>query len=622
MSNNTTAVMFVSEESCDVRSPGDTAWLLSCGVLVLTMQGGFALLESGSVRINNTVNILVKNIFDLMLGGVGFWMFGWGFAYGKSQGGFIGSDQFFPDDNLDYALWFFQLSFAATAATIDSGSCAERCSLGVYFGLSFFMTVFTYPVAAHWVWHPDGWLAQMGFVDLAGVSVVHVLGGASGLVCSMFLGPRMGILGRPVPEELQCVTKQLELSHRVFAGEAVHQLFGALLLMFGWVGFNSGSSLGLAGAGHVMAGHVAFTTMLGASFGTLSGCFLAFALTRRLSPGAIATSLLAGLVSVTGGAHVMSAGAAAMTGTAGGMVAIATMNMLPKWGIDDPVGVLPVHFFAGIFGSLVPGLFSHTGVCFGLSDGDVQLGLFHDGGMKLLAVQTLGVFAITVWAMFWTAAYLYFVQNVLRLDVRVSPIQEMVGNDVVEHGVDVFKRLKYTHHMQEMMGKLNPDRSKSITESAIQRSRVHSSTHRGGGGSRVAPAPSRKSVDLQGSRSLGLIPRAKLLLPSNINAQETSGDNLTTKERKALGQKRKEREMKRNHSKNRMSVAALANGDNLEALSFVSADLSAASDDAAPVPGMRRNRSDVDGTMIASAFSDPSEDSDKTSATRSSSHAK
>lgn len=155
------------------RQPNDVAWLLSTGMSVLSMQAGFALLESGSVRSLNSVNELFKNCADLTLGILVWWMCGWGLAYGQDFHGFIGTGAFLPDQGLDYEMFFFQGVFASTAATIDSGAVVERMPLSVYIALSALMTGFTYPVVAHWAWHPQGWLAQLGYIDFAGASVVH-----------------------------------------------------------------------------------------------------------------------------------------------------------------------------------------------------------------------------------------------------------------------------------------------------------------------------------------------------------------------------------------------------------------------------------------------------------------
>ncbi|GBG24012.1 Ammonium transporter [Hondaea fermentalgiana] len=544
---NTTSLEDEHTIYTELREPGDTAWLISCGTLVLTMQGGFALLESGSVRLNNTVNILVKNTFDLLLGGVAYWSLGWGLAYGKSWGGFIGTSDFFPDKDLDHTMWFFQLSFAATASTIDSGACAERMRLFVYFGLSFFMTLFTYPVVCHWVWHSEGWLYTMGYVDLAGVSVVHLLGGGSALVCSLMLGPRMGKLGYPIPEELECVKKQLELSHKVFAGEPVHVLFGSMLLFFGWFGFNAGSTLGLTNGGHVAAGRVVFTTMIGASFGGCVGSIVGYARSKILKPGTIACAVLAGLVAVTGGAHVMTGTEAAFSGALGSAFAILSIDVLQKLKIDDAVGVLPVHFVAAFVGNFCTGLFAHNTESFDvvigvneidgspLFNGGLTLeGPFYGGGFKLVAVQLLGSIVICAWSIFLTYAYLKLLL-LSGVEIRVNPLEEMVGLDVIEHATDKFKQFKHMTDMQIMMARLNPSRAKTLSEhitstilSQADGDMSKSNKQRGKGkGSRIAPTE-------QGEH----------------------------------------RRVKRMHSKVQSTMVNLAKGDNVEALSFLSADLS------------------------------------------------
>lgn len=517
------------------RDPGDTSWLISCGVLVLTMQGGFALLESGSVRLNNTVNILVKNLADLLLGGMAYWMLGWGFAYGESAGGFIGTTQFFADEYLDYAAWFFQLSFAATASTIDSGACAERMKLWVYFGLSFWMTLFTYPVATHWVWHPQGWLNTLGYIDLAGVSVVHLLGGASALVCSFMLGPRMGKLNYPIPEELKCVEKQLELSHKVFAGESVHVLYGSMLLLFGWIGFNAGSSLGLTNGGHIVAAHAAFTTTLGVCFGGSAGSAFGLWRSKVMKPGTIGVAVLSGLVAVTGGAHVINAWEAGVLGAVGAIAAVFSMELLPKLNIDDVVGVLPVHLVSAMVGTVGIGFFAHETRCGGTEV--AYAGLFYSLNFKLLGIQLLGAISILVWSMFWT--YLYLKGLLLcGFSIRVNPLEEMVGLDVIEHATDKFKQFKHMTDMQSMMARINPSRSKVLSEHVTsQLSQVGDKKSRSEKRGRVAPA---------------------------------EGGNENTKEGRRLA---------RHKSNVRSTMLALAKGDNLEALSFISADLSNLTDD-------------------------------------------
>mmetsp|Transcript_16547 Transcript_16547/g.36073 ORF Transcript_16547/g.36073 Transcript_16547/m.36073 type:complete len:291 (-) Transcript_16547:1027-1899(-) len=273
-------------EECVLRSSEDTAWLINSAILVLTMQGGFALMESGSSRSLNLVNVLVKNIFDLVAACILFWGLGYGFIFGESEGieingtkyGILGTSMFFLDEDLDFGLWFFQLSFVATASTIDSGAIVERMKLHVYFGLSAFMTVWIYPIQAHWVWNSSGWLNQLGFIDFAGASVVHLCGGVSGLLCTCVIGPRLGFFDdKELPKELEFIARKIRLSHKVFEGESVHVLFGTLLLLFGWFGFNCGSTLSLSGTEHVNASNVAAMTMFGGSAGAIVGTILSFA---------------------------------------------------------------------------------------------------------------------------------------------------------------------------------------------------------------------------------------------------------------------------------------------------------------------------------------------------------
>lgn len=174
-------------------SSEDTGWILSSAIVVISMQGGFALVEAGGVRKSNSINIMMKNVADLCVGAFAFWMFGWGVAYGEGEGSnsFIGSGEFFGVGMTSLSLWFFQFSFAATTSTIDSGAVAERFKFIPYLCLSFFMTAFTYPIVAHWVWSSKGFLNQWGFYDFAGSTTVHVVGGISGLIAAIWVGPRL-----------------------------------------------------------------------------------------------------------------------------------------------------------------------------------------------------------------------------------------------------------------------------------------------------------------------------------------------------------------------------------------------------------------------------------------------
>eukprot|EP01031_Cornospumella_fuschlensis_P042148 gene42148-51466_t len=266
------------QQQVDLTTQGaNDMWLIISATFVFFMQAGFALLEAGSVRSKNTINILFKNVMDAAIGAIVFWLLGYGFAFGTDKGGFIGTSLFALDDrqfeatnddavtNLKFAFWFFQWAFSATAATIVSGSVAERCKLEAYFIYTAFISMFIYPVIAHWAWG-TGWLSAFGdpkdflfrgvesnnFVDFAGSGVVHMVGGFSGLMGAIVVGPRKGRFNA-------------DGSVNDLAGHNLtYVVLGTILLWVGWYGFNPGSTLAIVGVS-TLAGKVAVTTTIAAA---------------------------------------------------------------------------------------------------------------------------------------------------------------------------------------------------------------------------------------------------------------------------------------------------------------------------------------------------------------------
>ncbi|MCH8950486.1 MAG: ammonium transporter, partial [Chloroflexi bacterium] len=242
----TTSAQEVDEELADLIAAIDTGWLLIMAFLVFFMQAGFAMLEAGFVRSKNVANILMKNIMDVSVGAIAFWAVGWGLAYGLSgdaSNGFVGNGHFFLVGFDDWPSWIFQFAFASVAATIVSGAMAERTKFRAYLFYSVFITGFIYPVVVHWVWDGNGWLTAFtdnpigtnGYLDFAGSSVVHVVGGFAGLMGAIIVGPRIGKFGKngsinPIP------------GHSISLAA-----LGVFILWFGWYGFNPGSTLGLTG---------------------------------------------------------------------------------------------------------------------------------------------------------------------------------------------------------------------------------------------------------------------------------------------------------------------------------------------------------------------------------------
>ena len=220
----------------------DATWILTSAFIIFTMQSGFGLLESGLVSRRNEVNIMVKNAVDVIFGGLAYWMFGFAFSFGKDKGsnGFLGVGMFFTDEGEAtkgdvFSLYFFQLSFATTATTIVSGALAERTNLKAYIVFSFLNTL-TYCFPAHWIWASNGWLKKLGAIDIAGASAVHIVGGSSGLVATLYLGPRIGRF-----DKLHSEKPFIDMA------SPTNVILGTFMLWWGWLGFNCGSTFGITG---------------------------------------------------------------------------------------------------------------------------------------------------------------------------------------------------------------------------------------------------------------------------------------------------------------------------------------------------------------------------------------
>src|SRR5690606_31167260 len=349
----------------------DTLWVVLCAVLVFNMQLGFLCLESGLTRSKNAINVALKNISDFACSVLLYWLFGFGVMFGASEAGWFGTDLFAPEVGGTHswlsAFFLFQAMFCATAATILSGASAERLRFGAYLLLGCLVAGLIYPVFGHWAWggsftgeyltggqvvsgqaaggdiagNEKGWLAAMGFVDFAGATVVHSVGGWVSLAVLLLIGPREGrfVQGQPA--------QPMPASNLPVA------MLGALLLLFGWFGFNGGSTLALD---ERVAGIIVNTLL-----GGVSGMVAVLAISWRLNGYSDAirpiNGLLAGLVAVTAGAHVISAADALITGAIGGVVMMAAESLLRRWRIDDAVGAVPVHLAAGIWGTLAVALF-------------------------------------------------------------------------------------------------------------------------------------------------------------------------------------------------------------------------------------------------------------------------
>jgi len=389
----------------------DNIFLLISAILVIFMQAGFAMVESGFNSAKNTVNIMFKNFVDLSAGVVLFWLVGYSIMYGAPViGGFFGFSGFgigaVPPEALPGNLnpqvdWLFQVAFAATAATIVSGAVAGRMKFAGYLAYSMVITAVIYPISGYWVWG-GGWLSAMGFHDFAGSLVVHSVGGFAALAAVIVLGPRIGRFGEgkgnPFP------------AHNISLAT-----LGVFILWVGWYGFNAGSQLAFTGAANTDATMmIAVNTTLAAATGTLLAMIFGWIRVGKADIGYTLNGALAGLVAITAGADAVTNGQALIIGAVGGVLVVAAMELLEMLKIDDTVGAWPVHGFVGVWGGIAVGLF----------------------GDYALSTQIIGSLAIPAWA-FITSFVLFSILKAIGI-LRVSPEEEAIGLDLSEHGAGAY----------------------------------------------------------------------------------------------------------------------------------------------------------------------------------------
>ncbi|TWT38457.1 ammonium transporter [Blastopirellula retiformator] len=397
-------------------TPLDYVWILVAAALVFLMQAGFMCLECGMARAKNSINVAVKNVADFLIAVIAFWLFGFGLMFGASWYGLVGTSDFAfsVGENPWLALFFlFQAVFCGTAATIDSGAVAERTRFVTYLVMSLVCSALIYPIFGHWAWGSffhggaGGWLEQLGFIDFAGSTVVHSIGGwvaLAGLIC---IGPRIGRFDKDgAPRKIP--------PHNLLL-----VFLGTFILFFGWFGFNCGSTL----AATTDVAPIAVNTLLAACFGGLATSLLTwFGPTKRPEPDMIANGVLGGLVGITAGcASVDTMGAAAIGVGAGLVVYFGTLFLEHLLQLDDVVGAVPVHGFCGAFGTLAVAIFIETD--------NLPEGITH---LSLLQTQAIGVGAGFLWSFGVTFVLLKTLS--LFMPLRVSEEEERIGLNVAEHG--------------------------------------------------------------------------------------------------------------------------------------------------------------------------------------------
>ncbi|MCB0153886.1 MAG: ammonium transporter [Anaerolineae bacterium] len=397
------------------KSTVDILWVLVSAGLVFLMQAGFLCLETGLTRSKNNINVAIKNLTDFGISVVVFWACGYGFMFGASQFGWFGSTAFLPDLR-QQGVWFavfllFQIMFCGTAVTILSGAVAERLRVDGYVILALLVSALLYPVFGHWAWNGlnsaelTGWLGQRGFVDFAGSTVVHSVGGWVSLATLLVIGSRAGRF--PTGESLRHIP----------GSNIPIATLGVMLLWFGWFGFNGGSVLAMTEAVPVVIAN----TMLAGAAGLIFTLAFGWLRSQRADVGFVMNGALAGLVAITANAHAVSSLSAILIGGVGGLVMVGVKTLLERFRVDDAVDAIPVHLGAGVWGTLAVALFGQpellgTGLSF----------------WSQLQVQVMGILACFLWV-FGLAYFLISLINRL-LPLRVTSAEEEIGLNVSEHG--------------------------------------------------------------------------------------------------------------------------------------------------------------------------------------------
>ena len=393
----------------------DTIWVLIGAFLVFSMQPGFAMVETGFTRAKNAANIVMKNVMDMSLGSIVFWILGFGLMFGEDIGGFIGAPDFFVTG--DYSgsypsssFFIFQTMFCATAATIVSGAMAERTNFMVYCIYSVLISALVYPISGHWIWG-GGWLAEMGFHDFAGSTAVHMVGGVAALIGAKMIGPRIGKYNE-------------DGSVNAIPGHSIPLgALGVFLLWFGWFGFNGASTVCATGDEALISmGDIFITTNMAAAAGSTATMIYTWVRYGKPDVSMTLNGVLAGLVAITAGCDVVSPAGALIIGLLAGVLVVVAVEFFDqKLKIDDPVGAISVHGVCGAFGTIVTGLFA------------TKDGLFYGAGSSFLMTQIIGVVTVAI----YVAVAMTIIFRVLDklIGLRVSEAEEIKGLDMEEHGL-------------------------------------------------------------------------------------------------------------------------------------------------------------------------------------------
>ncbi len=412
--------------------PVDFAWTLICGFLVMFMQAGFALVETGFARTKNVANVMMKNLIDYVIGSLAFWVMGYAIMMGANWPsdnlGIIGTTGWFlagkAYDVSTMAIWFFELVFCATAATIVSGAIAERPKFSVYVIYSAVISAIIYPIYGHWLWG-GGWLSSAPFMvklgggygalDFAGSGVVHAIGGYIALAACIMLGPRIGKYDengnpRPIP------------GHNI-----AYAVLGTFILWFGWFGFNPGSTLS---AHELRIAVIAVNTNLAGAAAAATAMFITWVKNGKPDVGMTCNGALAGLVAITAPCAWVNSWAAVVIGIVAGFIVCYGYWFLENHGIDDMVGAVAVHGFNGTWGLISLGIFADGTYGVYTTAGPHVTGLLY-GNPGFFLCQLISAAVNFAWA-FGCGLILFWILK-KTMGIRVSPEEEIIGLDITEH---------------------------------------------------------------------------------------------------------------------------------------------------------------------------------------------
>ncbi|MCG6881952.1 MAG: ammonium transporter [Deltaproteobacteria bacterium] len=406
-----------------VQTHADYVWTLVAAALVFFMQAGFAMVEAGFTRAKNAINIMMKNLMDFAMGSLAFWAIGFALMFGVSKGwigtsGFFLSDFKVGGDPWVLAFWMFQVVFAATAATIVSGAMAERTKFSGYMVYSVFICAIIYPIFGGWAWgglfHGGGWLEKLGFIDFAGSTVVHSVGGWAALAGAIVLGPRIGKF-----------TKDGKVSP-ILGHNLPLAALGVFILWLGWFGFNPGSTT----AATTDIAMIFVNTNLAAAAGAVLAMFTSWIKIGKPDIGMSLNGALAGLVAITAPCANVTPFSAVIIGAIAGIIVVFSVFFFDKIKVDDPVGAVSVHGINGAWGTLAAGLFNIGGT-----------------SGKIIGVQILGIVACFVWT-FGTAFILFKIID-KTIGLRVSADEEREGLDYSEHGGNAYPDFETSSYVQK-----------------------------------------------------------------------------------------------------------------------------------------------------------------------------